>query len=166
MAAVNLTFKRLHELLHYCSDTGVFTWVKRPSNRIKIGQVAGCINVDGYVTIRIDSEIEYGHRLAWLYSFKKWPADQVDHINGSRADNRIANLREADQRINSQNQRRARRDNKSTGLLGVTKRGNKWRAQIMCAGAANRLIGSFASPDEAHAAYLAAKRLIHPGGTL
>jgi hypothetical protein len=164
MAARKLTPERLREVLEYDPETGVFTWIKRTSIRIVVGKRAGCVNKDNYLTIRVDGEIEYGHRLAWLYMHGVMPASQIDHINGDRLDNRMSNLRLASQAINSQNQRRARSDNDS-GLLGVSKKRGRWIAQIAADGRRVPL-GTYATPDEAHAAYLDAKRRLHDGCTI
>ena len=65
-----------------------------------------------------------------------------------------------------ENQRRAR-GNSRTGLLGVTAdlRSGRFAANIKAAGR-RHYIGSFATPEEAHAAYVAAKRQLHEFGTL
>jgi hypothetical protein len=42
---------------------------------------------------------------------------------------------------------------------------NQWIAKIMLRGELIQL-GSFATPEEANAAYIAAKRLLHHGNTL
>lgn len=107
------------------------------------------------------------HRLVWLHLYGEWPEHGIDHINGRRSDNTAANLRSVPQSENVQNQRKARRDNKSTGLLGVSRPSgrSKYRAQIMAQGR-NRYLGYFDTPEEAHAAYLAAKRQLHPGCTI
>jgi hypothetical protein len=101
------------------------------------------------------------HRLAMLYVNKQWPDDMVDHINGIKHDNRFSNLRIVNRSGNAQNQRRARAGNQS-GVLGAQKHGKSgWRSTIVINGEATRL-GTFRSPEEAHHAYLAAKRGIHP----
>ena len=41
MAIENLSADRLRELLHYDSETGVFRWKLKASERIKIGEPAG-----------------------------------------------------------------------------------------------------------------------------
>lgn len=80
-------------------------------------------------------------------------------------DNRIANLREATAAENPQNQRRAHSHNKA-GLLGVSETpGGRYAASIK-AGGKRRYLGRYATPEDAHAAYLKAKQEMHPFGTL
>ena len=93
-----------------------------------------------------------------------WPNLQIDHINGVKDDCRWSNLREVDGFLNMQNQRRPMRDNK-VGFLGVVRTGRRFRASIG-AGGKHRGLGTFDTPELAHAAYIAAKRKLHPGGTL
>lgn len=85
----------------------------------------------------------------------KWPAWEVDHINGIKTDNRWPNLREA---TGSQNQgnRKLTKANK-TGFKGVTlyitKKGIKrWKSQLTYR-LDNYYLGYFDSPEKAHAAY-------------
>ena len=105
-----LTAERLREVLAYDPDTGVFTWKARtsPFSRVNVGDVAGNLRRDGYIEICVDGRKHQSHRLAWLYVYGEWPADQIDHINGIRTDNRIANLREANNAENHHNLRKAR----------------------------------------------------------
>jgi acetylornithine deacetylase/succinyl-diaminopimelate desuccinylase-like protein len=63
-----------------------------------------------------------------------------------------------------QNMRRAMKSNQ-TGLLGVRFRDGTYSAQIKVNGKSKH-IGLFHSAEEAHAAYVAAKRIHHPSGTL
>lgn len=168
MAKADLTAQRLRELLHYDPETGVFTWAADSGRwgRIKAGTAAGCINSLGYVVIMIDRRLYYAHRLAWLWARGVWPAELIDHINGVRHDNFLGNLRDASHSLNRQNQRQAQSHNKA-GFLGVSwhKQTKKYCAGIWINGK-KRHLGLFATAELAHAAYVSAKRLIHPGNTL
>lgn len=155
------------ELLHYDRETGVFRWrnFRRPA--IKAWDVAGSANAKGYVQIMINQENYLAHRLAWLYVTGAWPEDQVDHRDNCKANNAWENLRSATNAENQQNQIVAPKSNSSSGLLGVTwsKAAKKWAAQIKRAGKRVHL-GLFDDKDDAHAAYVAAKRELHPFGML
>lgn len=74
----------------------------------------------------------------------------VDHKNGDGLDNRRANLRSATFSENARNAR-LRKDN-TTGFKGVKRVNQRWYAQIRL-GAKRIHLGSFATPEEAHAAY-------------
>lgn len=163
MASANLTAARLRELLHYDPDTGLFTW-RLSRRRARAGNVAGTIVTRGYIMIRIDGVKRLAHRLAWLYTYGDWPSGSIDHIDGQPANNRLLNLRDVDSSINNQNRRSASAQNVS-GYLGVETNGSKFRARIEIAG--QRIaIGSFAEPEDASAAYIEAKRRLHPGCTI
>lgn len=86
----------------------------------------------------------------------------VDHINGNTLDNRRVNLRICDHAENMKN-RRIHSNNRS-GVKGVyrdaTEKNIRWRAQIRVEGK-KICIGSFASPEEAEAAYLEASKRYH-----
>lgn len=160
-----LTQARLKELLAYDPGTGMFTRVLQRGVRFKPGEVAGCVGPRGYSRITINGRPLPVHRLVWLYCYGLWPSGEIDHIDGNRLNNRIDNLRDVTKSVNQQNQRAARRDNKSAGLLGVTRRGNSFQAQIKIDG--KRLyLGMHLTAELAHNAYLAAKRELHPGCTI
>lgn len=158
---MNLTANRLRELLNYDPETGVFTWAITRRGCRK-GSVAGCKMKHGYITIRLDNALYTAHRLAWLYTNGEWPAEQIDHINRDRADNRISNLRAVTNAENAQNQKT--RANKS-GFTGVRKENSKWVAEIKVNYKPIR-IGLFETPEAAHEAYVAAKRKFHTKSTL
>lgn len=161
-----LSVEELKRVLSYDPDTGKFHWLVSLTRSVAVGDVAGGPSSDGYLRIGLHGVRYMAHRLAWFYMMGRWPADDIDHINGSKTDNRFANLREATRRMNAENQRRARKDS-SVGLLGVGwhKRDKHFRAQIQVRGK-HVFLGYFPTAEEAHQAYLAAKRKYHEGGTL
>jgi hypothetical protein len=152
--------KLLKKNLKYDENNGLFYWVSN-FHKSKIGQVAGYKMKNGYIMIGISGVGYLAHRLAWLYVNGKFPKDKIDHINGVRDDNRIANLREATQAENLQNQSKPRITNKS-GYLGVSwrKSEKKYIAQIRVNGKKTK-IGLFDDPKDAHLAYVEAKRKHH-----
>jgi len=150
--------------LGYDAETGVLTWLQSSAARIHPGDVAGHRNVLGYRTLNFKGRRYQAHHVAWAFHHGRWPAGILDHINGERDDNRVSNLREVTASENAQNKRRARSDN-STGILGVTIDYKKYRAQIRVNGKSTHL-GSFSTAEEASAAYLEAKRRLHPANTL
>jgi hypothetical protein len=155
-----LTQERLKELLHYDPETGVFTRLVATSNSVKVGDIAGTFDSNGYRQIRIDGKKYAAHRLAVLYMTGKFPANETDHINGDRANNKWSNLRECTKAENQQN--RASKKGSLSKYPGIHwhKRAQKWQAQIKI-NRKNKHIGLFETEDEAYAAYCKAKAEIH-----
>lgn len=163
-----LNVDRLREALHYDPLTGIFTRIKTSQPSRWCGKPAGSYNKVGYCYINILGGLHLAHRLAWLYMHGEWPNGSVDHINGNPSDNRICNLRVASHAENMQNLSRAKRGSAS-GVLGVHKKSRNavkpWSASITI----NRKkihIGCFDTVEKAHAAYVQAKRKLHPAGVL
>lgn len=156
-----LTAELVRELLHYDPETGRFAWRLGRFGTRGAGGRAGYADPRGYRKICVAGRMYWEHRLAWLYVNGTWPSDQIDHVNGVKGDNRIANLREATRSENQGNLRQARSDSK-TGLLGVhwNKPNKKFMAQIMFSGK-QKYLGLFNTAEEAHQAYLVAKRELH-----
>lgn len=109
----------------------------------------------GYCNIRVNKRDILAHRALWALHYGAWPIGPLDHINGDRADNSIANLRECDAATNSRNKGRQR--NNTTGRAGVVRFGRKWRAQIVFEGAYLHL-GMFETFEEAAAARASAQQ--------
>ena len=122
-----LTQKRLKEVLDYSPSTGEFKWLKS-GRRGWAGKTAGGYS-RGYRVIRVDDTLYFAHHLAWLYMYGVIP-DMIDHINRVKDDNRIANLRLSDKRLNSYN--RGLQTNNTSGITGVSwsKNMSKWEAYI------------------------------------
>ena len=162
---MSINLQQLKELLEYSPESGEFTWKQSlVKNQVKVGSTAGSIDAYGYRVIRLLGRYYKAHRLAWYYVNSEWPKGCIDHINGIRNDNRISNIRDVDTRTNQENQRKARVDSTS-GFLGVTHKRNKWVAQISMHGK-RKYLGIFESKEDAHKAYLAAKRTLHIGNTI
>lgn len=105
MATRNLNAEQLRKLLDYDPETGVFTFSEAHYLR---GKRAGCLRrVDGYRRIQVGGMLLTEHRLAWLHVYGHLPTKYIDHIDGNRANNAIANLREATNRQNQQNRTKA-----------------------------------------------------------
>lgn len=101
----------LHERLSYDPETGVLTWRDRPREHFPTEKAwrawneqraARPVNAPGganYLRVNLTvggrKRILLSHRIAWAMVNGRWPPDEIDHINRNRADNRLANLREA-----------------------------------------------------------------------
>lgn len=163
----HLTALQVRSLLSYDAKSGIFVW-KMDHAKSKAGDRAGRIDGGGYRGIYILGYTYHAHRLAWLYENGRWPERNIDHINGIKDDDRIENLRDVPESTNIQNQTRPHA-NGSSGFLGVSKYGKKWRAEI------NKKVnnvrkkirlGIFEDPKDAHEAYVKAKRRLHEGNLL
>lgn len=154
-----LTQERLKELLFYDPDTGVWTWKNGGRGRRK-NHIAGWRCGEGYILIYVDGEQFYAHRLAFLYMTGSWPAEDTDHKDMDRSNNRWNNLREATRGENHRN-KVARKDS-SSGLKGVIrdKERGAWQARITVGGKTVNL-GRFDCPAAAHFAYIIAADKMH-----
>lgn len=131
---------------------GKLYWKIKPSSRVNIGDEAGCDNGKGYITIGYKGKSLKAHRVVYIMHYGEIKeSDIVDHKNGNRKNNKIKNLRLCNSRENSQNRKCHRKGN----LPGVTKRKNKYIAQVRIDGI-KKYLGSFDSPIDAHNAYLSA----------
>jgi hypothetical protein len=151
----------------YSPDTGILTWkprkVRQSHHRFDngfntqfAGKPTGCPNGLGYLRVLWNGQHYVAHRLIW-----KWvhgtDAPMLDHINGDKADNRIANLRECTRSQNNTNiKARA-----ISGYKGVSKtRAGRWAATIRKDKIATHL-GTFESAELAHDAYCRAAMVAH-----
>lgn len=161
---MDITHEYLVSILDYNPETGIFVWRERPVEHFKrpqdsrmwnfrySGKTAGWKTDTGYIIITINYVYYRAHVLAWLYETGVYPKTKIDHINLIKTDNRICNLRLANDSQNSCNS--GKRPNNTSGYKGVTyhKIGKKWQAQIELN---NNYIylGLFSTAQEAHQAY-------------
>ena len=146
-----VSIDKFKEELHYDKLTGRFIWLKHKKSE-KIGLHAEKEHPNGYWQIYVLGRNYLAHRLAWAFSSGSWPEKHIDHINEDKKDNRICNLRDVSHSINLANQKNPQRNNIS-GYRGVTKRNDKFQAQIVI-NKKYTSIGYFNSAEEAHKAYL------------
>lgn len=154
------------ERIAYDPATGRMVWKMKPSRCVNAGDETGVASGGGhgYGRVKLFGKQHQAHRVAWLITYDVWPSEDLDHINGIRSDNRIANLREASRAMNAENRHGPQRFSKS-GILGVSVQDGKYKARIVI----NRqyvYLGFFDTAEEASAAYLAAKREHHAGCTI
>ena len=131
------------------TNGGLYWRVNRGSNA-KLGCRAGRIIKTGYRSVHISGRRYQEHRLVYLWHYGFMPT-QVDHINRDKADNRIENLRPTDHSKNQINTHDRQNQSGFRGVRFVPKTG-KWAARIYQNGREIR-IGTFATPEEASAAY-------------
>jgi hypothetical protein len=160
-----ITRERLKELFDYDQE-GFLIRKITVNHKSKAGDKVSYLHNTGYVRVTVDQQQIYVHRAIWLWHTGVLPDDDIDHINGCRTDNRIENLRLATRSQNNQNRTKAGTNNKS-GFLGVSwnNRDKKWFSRIRIDYKTINC-GSFDTPEEAHQAYLAKKRELHPFSTI
>lgn len=144
------------DILSYDASTGDLR-LKIDKLRTKAGEIATTQGGRGYLKCEWKGEKQYAHRLAWLLHYGWWPDRNIDHINGNKSDNRIANLRLCDHQQNGRN--RPEPGHNTSGVKGVwfRSRSKLWCAEIMV----NRkkiYIGSFADKYDATIARKQAER--------
>jgi hypothetical protein len=106
------------KMIDYNPDTGKMYWRVTVGRRAKAGAEIGGINRHGYRKVKIKGRMYLVHRLVWKLAYGVWPANDIDHFDGDRLNNRLSNLRDVTRAINVRNSRR-RVDN-SSGIVGVS----------------------------------------------
>ena len=142
----------LTDALYYNEQFGIFVW-RKGRQGIKAGSIAGSINGRGYVGVTIDRINYLAHRLAWFYVNGEWPKLSIDHINHTKTDNRLSNLRDVGQSENSRNM-----SGSNGRVMGVhwAKDKGSWEARIRDGGK-NHFLGRFKNKDDAIKARKAAE---------
>ena len=146
--------------MSYCPETGLLTWRERPPEHFKLPHIHKAWNTRragkpalnamtgfGYRAGLLFGKTLRAHRAAWAIHTGEMP-DVIDHINGNRADNRIANLRSVSAIENRRNQKIP--SHNTSGVIGVTwnKQFGLWAAIITVDGR-NILLGRFADKADA-----------------
>jgi HNH endonuclease len=156
----SLTSERARGLFAYDPLTGLLTWRNRSSRTAPAGSVAGRLLPCGYLQLKADGRNYLVHRVIWLMATGCWPRDQIDHIDGSRTNNRLENLRAATGVQNACN--KAPGAANTSGHLGVcwNKGKEMWLVRISVNGKRSH-VGYFRSLESAVKARQQAAERLH-----
>jgi hypothetical protein len=159
---MDVTIEELKSRLQYDAETGLIFW--KAGNRRAGKEAFTTVSVRGYKATTFRSlhgsvTTLAAHRAAWAIHYGEFPSGSIDHINGNKLDNRIANLRDVTSAENARNSAMSRA-NKS-GVTGVYlhKQTGKWCAQISAFGKHVGL-GLFSTQSDAIIARKAAERVL------
>lgn len=150
------SWRELDERFLYDPDTGLLVYRQKVKAEQR-GEQAGVISEKGYFRVKINRRAHMVHRIAWKMHYGKDPAGVIDHVNGQTLDNRICNLREATHSQNCANSRAM--EGKKVPLKGVARVAYGYSARIRRNGKTWN-IGTFKTPEEAHAAYVEAAQIV------
>ena len=145
-----ITPDQIKSLFRYSHENGVLYWKRRPESSFKTLQAARAWNSRysnkpaghkderGCIRVLFNKKYYKAHRIIWVIVHGKFPAQQIDHINGNPSDNRISNIRMSTQTENMRN-RRLDALNK-TGIPGV-----RWveKDKAFCVYISNTYVKSF-----------------------
>lgn len=120
----NVTVEYVRALFTYDPNTGKFARKIKYGSQ-QVGDEPGCLSPQSYWYIGVGGRPVPAHRLAWFYVHGEWPPNDVDHINGLRADNRLTNLRCV---TRAENLRRAARPSRYAHLNRQYKRARSKKA--------------------------------------
>lgn len=151
---LEIRYKEVAKLFTYDREAGVLYWRIKVHNKIRHNYVAGSVKGtnDGYRQVSIKGKLYHEHRIIMMLCFGHIPENaEIDHINHTRNDNRLANLRFV---TRSENRRNQSVNSKNTsGVTGVCflKARKKYMSQISV-DRENIYLGLFDTLEEAAAA--------------
>ncbi|WP_346827240.1 HNH endonuclease [Serratia inhibens] len=162
--------KYLAERLIYHPSSGEFFWKEiavcngndAAWNAKYAGKIAGLVcQRYGYRRMCIDGTHYRANRIAWRISTGYDPGELcIDHIDGDKANDAIANLRLVTHSENMRN--RGSQSNNASGMKGIYwhRRDKKWIARV-CVNRKYQNLGRFKTAGEAFAAYKNGVKKIH-----
>lgn len=150
----------IREYLAYNPDTGLFRWLKYRCQTAHPGATAEGVDRKGYKLVGWEGVNYRAHRLAWWFVYGVMPSSQIDHINGIRNDNRISNLRLADDF--EQNHNRKKPITNTSGVKGISwsRPHNAWVARVTYKGKRYQ-IGYFTDIKKAEKSLCELREILH-----
>lgn len=135
LTKAQVTQALLKEYLDYNPNTGILTWIKKPSKRANMGQRAGSlVPKSGYRSINFFGRSYPEHHVVWCWYYGEWSELFIDHIDHVRDNNRIHNLREVTALQNAQNKRKRENTHVNEAGIWYNKRRKRYVAEISVKG--------------------------------
>lgn len=128
-----ITKELLHDLYEYKNGNLYYKKIIYGNTRRKIGDLAGYVTNEGYVSVKVNRKSYLVHRLIYLMHYGSMP-QQIDHIDGNPSNNDIKNLREVTGSQNCMNKRISQKNTSGYKNICFVKKINKWRVQIKSKG--------------------------------
>ena len=155
--------ERLQELFEYSVVTGQVFWKKAPhpkAMKCKPGKPVGHLR-HGHLSVELDGKSYQLHRLIWRLVTGEDPGNlMIDHKDLDKAHNAWHNLRKAEPHENSSNCKG--RPTAKCALKGVHPISSSSRYQAAINHKGKQVyLGSFDTPEQAHAAYCKAAAELH-----
>lgn len=150
-----LPASELHHYFRYEPETGKLFWTKNSCVAMnfrgrEINTKCSHKNSDiVYYRVNLRGKFYLVHRIVWALFYGNWPSKVIDHKDGDGANNKIGNLRDVHQKINTRNC--ALSKNNTTGANGVWRNRSSYVAEIMI-DRKKISIGSYKTIEEAAAA--------------
>ena len=155
-----LTQEEAHRLFEYRDGALYWKVPKKGLKKIPNGDRPAGWKSCGYIKLAISGKAYYAHQVVFLMHHGYIP-ETVDHIDGNRQNNNVANLRPATKQQNNCNRPNVK-VNPTSGLRGVrpSANGKKWHCHV---GINKRFIhlGTFEDLDLAELVAHEARNLYH-----
>lgn len=136
---------------------GVLYW-KNPSKKSFIGKPAGCSSGHGYIKVQIDGVQYYAHRIIYCMHYGNWPV-VVDHKDRDTSNNKIENLRAANQSTNGMNSAIVK---SACGVKNVSFHGKRKKYGVyLKVDGKDKFLGNFDKLEDAASAASAARKTIY-----